>query len=44
MARRFREVEALARERSLVLEKLSLAELDELWDAVKARRGKSVER
>jgi MazG family protein len=33
---RFRQVEALAAERGLVLEKLSLAELDELWDAVKA--------
>lgn len=34
-ANRFRAVEALARERSLVLEKLTLAELDVLWDEVK---------
>jgi MazG family protein len=33
---RFREVERLARERGLVLEKLSLAELDAIWDEVKA--------
>jgi MazG family protein len=32
---RFRKVEALARERSIVLDKLSLAELDTLWDEVK---------
>jgi MazG family protein len=32
---RFRKVEALARERGITLEKLSLAELDELWDEVK---------
>ena len=41
-ARRFRQVEALATKRSLVLEKLSFAELDELWDAVKAEAGKAV--
>lgn len=35
---RFREVEALAAARSLSLEKMSLAELDALWDEVKARR------
>jgi MazG family protein len=40
--RRFRQVEALAAERGLVLEKLSLAELDELWDAVKAKAGQLV--
>jgi MazG family protein len=34
-ATRFRQVEALARERGIVLEKLSLAELDALWDEVK---------
>ena len=33
---RFREVERLARERGLVLEKLTLAELDAIWDEVKA--------
>ena len=33
---RFRAVEALARDRSLVLEKLTLAELDVLWDEIKA--------
>jgi MazG family protein len=32
---RFRKVEALARERGIVLDKLSLAELDVLWDEVK---------
>ena len=32
---RFRQVESLARERHLALEKLSLAELDALWDEVK---------
>ncbi len=36
-SRRFRAVEALARERGLVLDGLSLAELDKLWDEVKAR-------
>lgn len=34
--RRFRAVEDLARERQLTLEKMSLAELDALWDEVKA--------
>ncbi len=34
---RFRQVEALARERNLTLETLSLPELDALWDEVKAR-------
>jgi uncharacterized protein YabN with tetrapyrrole methylase and pyrophosphatase domain len=34
-AARFRQVEALARERSVALEKLTLAELDALWDEVK---------
>ena len=34
---RFRAVEALARERGLVLEGMPLAELDTLWDEVKAR-------
>ena len=38
-ATRFREVEAVARERGLALEKMTLAEMDEIWDAVKARRG-----
>jgi len=33
---RFREVERLASERGLALEKLSLAELDAIWDEVKA--------
>ena len=33
---RFREVERLGRERGLVLEKLTLAELDAIWDEVKA--------
>ena len=32
---RFRKVEALARERGIALEKLTLAELDVLWDEVK---------
>jgi MazG family protein len=32
---RFRKVEALARERGIALDKLSLAELDVLWDEVK---------
>ena len=35
---RFREVESLARERSLALDKMTLSELDALWDEVKARR------
>jgi len=34
-ATRFRAVEALARQRSLALEKMSLTELDTLWDEVK---------
>ena len=34
---RFHAVEALARERALVLEKMTLAELDVLWDEVKRR-------
>ena len=34
---RFHAVEALTRERSLALEKLTLAELDVLWDEVKRR-------
>ena len=34
---RFHAVEALARERSLALEKLTLAELDLLWDEIKCR-------
>ena len=38
-ATRFREVEAVARERGLALEKMTLAEMDEIWDAVKARQG-----
>jgi uncharacterized protein YabN with tetrapyrrole methylase and pyrophosphatase domain len=33
---RFRQVESLARERGLVLDKMTLAELDVLWDEVKA--------
>jgi MazG family protein len=36
-ATRFRQVEAIARERGLALEKMTLAEMDEIWDAVKAR-------
>ncbi|EDY16358.1 MazG family protein [Chthoniobacter flavus Ellin428] len=32
---RFRKVEALARERGIAMDKLSLAELDTLWDEVK---------
>ena len=35
---RFRAVEALAQERSLVLDGMSLTALDALWDEVKARR------
>ncbi|MGB8167951.1 MAG: nucleoside triphosphate pyrophosphohydrolase [Chthoniobacteraceae bacterium] len=34
---RFRQVEALARARNLVLDKMTLPELDALWDEVKAR-------
>ena len=33
---RFRKIEAIARERNLSLEKMSLAELDVIWDEVKA--------
>lgn len=33
---RFRQVESLARERGLALDKMTLAELDTLWDEVKA--------
>ena len=36
-ASRFRAVEGLARERGIALDKLSLAELDVLWDEVKRR-------
>lgn len=36
-SQRFRAVESLARERGLVLDGMSLAELDVLWDEVKAR-------
>ncbi len=36
-ATRFRQVESIARERGLALEKMTLAEMDEIWDAVKAR-------
>lgn len=36
-ARRFRAVEALARERGLAMEGAPLAQLDALWDEVKAR-------
>ena len=38
-ATRFRQVESIARERGLALEKMTLAEMDEIWDAVKARQG-----
>jgi len=34
-ARRFRQLESLARQRGLAMEKLTLAELDALWDEVK---------
>ncbi len=34
---RFRKVEAIARERNLSLEKMSLSELDVIWDEVKAQ-------
>jgi MazG family protein len=37
-ATRFRALEALARERALVLEKMTLAEMDQLWDEVKGKR------
>ena len=36
-ATRFRQMEAIARERGLDLEKMTLAEMDTIWDAVKAR-------
>ncbi len=36
-AARFRQVESIARERGLVLETMTLAEMDAIWDAVKAR-------
>ncbi len=36
--RRFEAVEALARERGLELDRLSLTEMDKLWDEVKAAR------
>ena len=36
-ATRFRQVESIARERGLALEKMTLAEMDEIWDAVKAK-------
>jgi MazG family protein len=36
-AKRFRAVEALARERGMTLESKTLAELDLLWDEVKSR-------
>jgi len=36
-ATRFRQVEAIASDRGLALEKMTLAEMDEIWDAVKAR-------
>jgi MazG family protein len=35
---RFRKVEAIAKQRGLALEKMSLAEMDLLWDEVKASR------
>jgi MazG family protein len=38
-ARRFRAVEALARDRGFALEGLPLAQLDSLWDEVKAQGG-----
>ena len=38
-ATRFRQVESIAHERGLSLEKMTLAEMDEIWDEVKARRG-----
>lgn len=34
---RFRQVECIARERGLALEKMTLAEMDEIWDEVKAK-------
>lgn len=38
-ATRFRQVESIALERGLALEKMTLVEMDEIWDAVKARQG-----
>ncbi len=38
---RFRAVEALALERGLMMEKMSLTELDALWDEVKANATQS---
>ena len=35
---RFRQIETIARERNLSLEKMSLAELDVIWDEVKAEK------
>jgi MazG family protein len=43
-ARRFREVERLAAERGVRVGRASLAELDQLWDEVKAREGGSGKR
>ena len=36
-ATRFKKIEAISRDRSLVLEKMSLAEMDVIWDEVKAK-------
>ena len=36
-ASRFRKIEAIARERGLTLETMSLAEMDAIWDEVKAK-------
>ena len=36
-AGRFKKIEAIARERGLILEKMSLAEMDVIWDGVKAK-------
>ena len=41
---RFRKVEAIARERGLALEKMSLPELDLIWDEVKASQQPPTER
>jgi MazG family protein len=38
-ATRFRQVESIACARGLALETMTLAEMDEIWDAVKARQG-----
>jgi MazG family protein len=43
-AARFRAVEALAQERSLTLENMTLAELDVLWEEVKARTKRDADR